>query len=176
MDERSNTISGKNVLSLQAPAGMTLQSITWEIDGTIASQKIDENGYVNTPLPNPLIDRPGPGTTGAVVSFGWDGRAGTHSVTTHAETPTAPDDPPGGAGDRAQAPAAGKAVRVEGIVRERGTGEPVAGARVRVTKAVGAKDLVVAPTKRGGMPSTRRRAGSGPRSPTCPRPTSSRPR
>ena len=142
-------ISGHNVLSLHAPAGRTLKSVTWEIEGAIASREIDENGFVNTPLPNPLIDRPGPGTTEAVVSLGWDARAGTHWVTTHAETPTAPDDPPDGAGDRALRRAAGKAVRVEGIVRERGTREPVAGARVRDTKAVGAKSPAVRTDKAG---------------------------
>jgi protocatechuate 3,4-dioxygenase beta subunit len=140
-DQRSNVIGGHNVLSLQAPAGRTLQSVTWEIEGTIASQEIGENGFVNTPFPNPLIDRPGPGTTEAVVSFSWDGRDGERSVTAHAEMPTSQDDPPDG--DRAEAPAAGMAVRVEGVVRERGTGEPVAGALVRITKAGGSKGLAV---------------------------------
>jgi hypothetical protein len=74
-------IGGHERFRLQAPPGKAFRKIVWEIEGAIAKQEVSaERGFVNTPLPNPLVVRTPADTTESIVEFYWDGSGGQHSI------------------------------------------------------------------------------------------------
>jgi hypothetical protein len=77
----SGVIGGRERFRLQAPPGKAFREIVWEIAGAIASQEVSsDRGFVNTPLPNPLVVRPPEDATESIVDFYWNGAGGEHSI------------------------------------------------------------------------------------------------
>ena len=73
-------VGGRERFRLQAPPGLVFREVVWEIEGAIAKQEVGaERGFVNTPLPRPLVSRPAGDATESIVAFFWDGTA-RHSI------------------------------------------------------------------------------------------------
>ena len=74
-------IGGRERFRLQAPEGKAFREIVWKIEGAIAKQEVSLNrGFVNTPLPNPLVVRPPEDSTESIVEFYWGAAGGRHSI------------------------------------------------------------------------------------------------
>ena len=120
---------GGECYRLQAPPGRTFRAITWGIRGAIADQTFTEEEGRTTSFPCPrIVHFPG-GATESIAEFFY-GRDETSVRVTALYT----DGTAAKAGDRLEVGLPlRKAVRVEGVVRERGSGAPIAGARVSVS-------------------------------------------